>query len=44
MEKKGTEDGLFGASRAGSDSLVGKIEQLVRGGDVPTGLGGRTAQ
>jgi len=28
-------DGLFGASTAGSDSLVGKIEQLVRGGDEP---------
>jgi hypothetical protein len=31
------EDGLFGASTAGSDSLLGKIEQLVRGGDAPRG-------
>lgn len=29
------EDGLFGASAAGSDSLLGQIEELVRGGDVP---------
>lgn len=28
-------DGLFGASEAGSDTLLGKIEQLVRGGDEP---------
>lgn len=25
-----SEDGLFGASRAGSDSLVGRLEQIVR--------------
>ncbi len=31
------DDGLFGASTAGSDSLLGQIEQLVRGGDVPRG-------
>lgn len=31
------EDGLFGASNAGSDSLLGQIEQLVRGGDSPRG-------
>jgi hypothetical protein len=31
------DDGLFGASVAGSDSLLGQIEQLVRGGDVPRG-------
>ena len=30
-----TEDGLFGASEAGSDSLLGQIEMLVRGGDRP---------
>lgn len=30
-------DGLFGASVAGSDSLVGQIEKLVRGGDEPRG-------
>lgn len=29
------DDGLFGASVAGSDTLLGKIEQLVRGGDEP---------
>lgn len=29
------DDGLFGASEAGSDSLLGQIEQLVRGGDLP---------
>ncbi len=29
------EDGLFGASAAGSDTLLGKIEQIVRGGDEP---------
>lgn len=28
-------DGLFGASEAGADSLLGEIEQLVRGGDEP---------
>ncbi len=31
------DDGLFGASTAGSDSLLGQIEQLVRGGDEPRG-------
>jgi hypothetical protein len=30
-----TDDGFFGASEAGSDSLLGEIEQLVRGGDEP---------
>lgn len=29
------EDGLFGASEAGSDTLLGKLEQMVRGGDEP---------
>ena len=28
-------DGLFGASEAGADSLLGEIEDLVRGGDEP---------
>ena len=28
-------DGLFGASRAGSPTLLGQIEQAVRGGDEP---------
>jgi hypothetical protein len=30
-------DGLFGASKAGSDSLLGKMEMMVRGGDEPPG-------
>jgi hypothetical protein len=30
-----TDDGLFGVSKAGSDSLLGKLEQVVRGGDTP---------
>lgn len=29
------DDGLFGASEAGSDTLLGRIEQIVRGGDRP---------
>jgi len=32
-----SDDGFFGASEAGSDSLIGQIEQLVRGGDEPRG-------
>ena len=28
-------DGLFGVSEAGSDSLLGAIEQITRGGDDP---------
>jgi len=35
LESEESEDGLFGASEAGSDSLLGQIEQMVRGGDVP---------
>jgi hypothetical protein len=35
MDEIETDDGLFGASRAGDDSLIGQIEQLVRGGDEP---------
>ncbi len=31
-------DGLFGGSRAGSDTLLGEIEDLVRGGDEPRRL------
>ena len=27
------DDGLFGASDAGSDTLLGKMEEMVRGGD-----------
>ena len=30
-----TEDGLFGASKAGSKTMLGKMEQVVRGGDEP---------
>jgi len=30
-----TDDGLFGASEAGDDTLLGQIEQLARGGDEP---------
>ena len=30
-----SEDGLFGGSEAGSDTLIGQIEQLARGGDEP---------
>jgi hypothetical protein len=35
LEEDDGDDGLFGASEAGSDSLLGQIEQLVRGGDTP---------
>lgn len=37
------DDGLFGASEAGSDTLLGKIEQMVRGGDKPGGPQGRSS-
>ncbi|HSH76518.1 MAG TPA: hypothetical protein VLA09_12590 [Longimicrobiales bacterium] len=37
FDETGGEDGLFGASEAGSDSLIGQIEKLVRGGDEPRG-------
>jgi hypothetical protein len=30
-----SDDGFFGASEAGSDSLLGELEQMVRGGDRP---------
>lgn len=33
-----TGDGLFGASRAGSETLLGTVEQWVRGGDDPRPL------
>ncbi len=29
------DDGLFGVSAAGSDTLLGKLEQVTRGGDEP---------
>lgn len=35
MEGDGGEDGLFGSSKAGSDTMVGQLEQWVRGGDEP---------
>ena len=35
-------DGLFGASTAGTDTLLGQIEQLVRGGDEPPAGKNRT--
>ena len=35
MEAGESEDGLFGASTAGEDTLLGQIEQLARGGDKP---------
>lgn len=35
------DDGLFGASKAGSDTLLGQIEKLTRGGDEPRGKGSR---
>jgi hypothetical protein len=37
LDDPDNEDGLFGASDAGSDTLLGKLEQLVRGGDEPRG-------
>jgi len=38
MDELESDDGLFGGSTAGADSLIGQIEQLVRGGDTPRGL------
>ena len=35
MEAGESDDGLFGASTAGEDTLLGQIEQLARGGDRP---------
>ena len=37
MDLMDDDDGFFGASTAGDDSLIGQIEQLVRGGDTPRG-------
>jgi hypothetical protein len=34
------DDGLFGASRAGSGSMLGKLEELVIGHEEPVGAGG----
>jgi len=33
--KKADSDGLFGGSKAGSPTLLGEIEQRIRGGDEP---------
>jgi hypothetical protein len=33
--RRADADGLFGGSKAGSDSLLGEIEQRIRGGDEP---------
>jgi len=38
MDELESDDGLFGGSTAGDDSLIGQIEQLVRGGDTPRRL------
>ncbi|MHB1194610.1 MAG: hypothetical protein ACYC6F_16415 [Longimicrobiales bacterium] len=35
LEAGESDDGLFGASTAGEDTLLGQIEQLARGGDTP---------
>ncbi len=35
LEAGESDDGLFGASTAGEDTLLGQIEQLTRGGDKP---------
>lgn len=35
MEAGESDDGLFGASTAGEDTLLGQIEELARGGDRP---------
>jgi hypothetical protein len=40
MDAMDDDDGFFGASEAGEDSLVGQIEQLVRGGDASRTTGG----
>lgn len=37
MDRDGGDDGLFGASEAGSDSYLGRMESWVRGGDRPRG-------
>jgi len=35
LEAGESDDGFFGASEAGADSLLGKLEEIVRGGDEP---------
>lgn len=36
--RKADRDGLFGGSKAGSDSYLGELEQRLRGGDEPRRL------
>lgn len=40
LDEGDDDDGLFGASEAGTDTLLGQIEKLARGGDGPRGGGG----
>ena len=35
QKAEATRDGLFGASRAGNNSLLGRLESIVLGGDEP---------
>ncbi len=44
MDELETDDGLFGGSEAGDDSLIGQIERLARGGDEPLPPGGETSE
>ncbi|MDA0311167.1 MAG: hypothetical protein O2992_03510 [Gemmatimonadetes bacterium] len=37
LDEDNNADGMFGVSKAGDDTLIGQIEQLVRGGDDPKG-------
>ena len=41
LDDEDNEDGLFGVSRAGEDTLLGQIEQLTRGGDEPRSKGAK---
>lgn len=41
LDEEENQDGLFGASKAGSDTLLGQIEKLTRGGDAPRDRGSR---
>ncbi len=35
LRGQASEDGLFGGSQAGSNTLLGQLEQALRGGDEP---------
>lgn len=35
LDETPSEDGFFGVSEAGSDSFLGQLERMVRGGDEP---------